>query len=108
MVGSMENKIEGTGYEGRGNRELEQEGTKKEMGGEERQKDTKRKTECEQMDIPTHHTAAQALFGKLQQRNEGKKDTERGREERQKDTKGKIECEQMDIFTHYAAGGFVW
>jgi hypothetical protein len=33
-------------------------------GGEERHKDTKRKIECEQIYIFTHHTAAEALFGR--------------------------------------------
>ncbi len=40
----------------------------KERGGEERQKDTKRKIECEQIKILTYHAAAETLFGKLQQR----------------------------------------
>jgi hypothetical protein len=31
------------------------------VGGEERQKDTKKKIECEQSGIPTHHTGAETL-----------------------------------------------
>jgi len=40
----------------------------KERGGEERQKDTKRKIECGQSGIPNHHTTAQSFFDTLQQR----------------------------------------
>ncbi len=59
----------------------------KERGGEERQKDTKRKIECEQSGIPTHHTAAETLFGNIQQRKGARQNKGRGGEERQKDTK---------------------
>jgi hypothetical protein len=55
------------------------------------------------MDIFTHQTAAEALFGYLQQRMGARQNKGRGGEERHKDTKRKIECEQIDIFTHHTA-----